>query len=207
MISAMYVGLFGSKEECNHLYPGIIQYYRVETNISINGKFSVQIQLQNISRYLLLIEGKNRVSIISNTSFAVATEGECYFPKVDISNPNLCIPKINCDPSFPNALMHYRSESFWIKSNVIYFCSTTQKANYEWTINYYNQSTNKWVNYSDLLKAEFITRDGKLENYNNLFNSTNIREIYIEKRSLEYGLYTFCLKVTMDGEPGKFLII
>lgn len=186
--------------ECDYLFPDVrTDCQRWGPNFNEVGKASILEMYYWQQRVTQTFKARNRVSSETASVPIVITKSPCDLPKVDIQTPQKCIPDLNCDPTYKNSLSHYKSLDLTVHSRIRINCTSTIIPIFEWDIRYYNESTRKWYNYSDKIHE----RLGK--NSSLLFYGKDITKLQFPQHSFDYGLYEFCLNVSMEDVEGFIL--
>ena len=194
---------WGPPAECTYLYPGHSCQQSSLDLVTNGGKFVFYIEYNRIGRYTLTAKVKNRVSEANSFSILVATKGVCYLPKVDLKSNQKCISGIDCSDKYPGVLTHHKSENLTITADISLNCKSTRTSISDWQIRYYNESSQVWKSAVDELQAKYrvLFANGSDE-FDSQFSALNARTLKIPHHVLQYGLYEFCLNVSMWDEDG-----
>ena len=111
---------------------------------------------------------------------------------------------INCDEKFKTVLKLFRSKEIAISGQVVYKCSATNLAIYEWKIRLLNEPSMTWLILTDEIREKMILSHGNALRYNKMYKGFNIRRIAFPKATLQIGIHEFCLNVTMYQVPGNY---
>lgn len=141
--------------------------------------------------YEATLECKNYVSHTTAIYNTGVTKGPCWWPYVNLTNPNICEPP-NCDPVNPNMRTVQRSEKLIVYSDVIINCTSTKVAYYSWSVFKIDEVFGNETEITDLGGADVY--------------SIGARYLQVEPRVLDYGLYRFELNVSMNELMGMFSI-
>ncbi|XP_055995228.1 uncharacterized protein LOC125649388 [Ostrea edulis] len=154
-------------------------------NITIHNMFMFE------GAYDVTLECKNYVSHTTAIYNTGVTKGQCWWPYVNLTSPNLCQPPA-CDTVDPNMRVVLKSEKLIVYSDVIINCTSTKVAYYSWTVFKINETHGNEVEVTELGDADVY--------------SIGARYLQVEPRVLEYGLYRFELNVSMNELMGMFSV-
>jgi len=187
-----------SLEECNYLFKDVFKScLRWAPEFSSDGNAWFMERYYWIQRIYPLFTARNRVSSFTAKTPLVIVRAPCDLPKVDIKTHQKCVKGISCDEKYVDSLTYYKSKDLLVQSKVKINCSATDVAIFDWKIRFFNETLKEWANYSDLLRIHHK------ENYTILFSGRDVATLSFPKRTIDYGLYEFCLNVTMEDVEGN----
>ncbi|XP_074648069.1 polycystin-1-like protein 2 isoform X2 [Tubulanus polymorphus] len=164
-----------------------------DADLRASGKIGFYNIFHKVAFYTIAATARNYVSNETTENPLTVTKGPCFFPRVDLRNPNRCADAKMCTSSTLNTGVktHYKSEDLLVLSDVRYNCTTTSIGHFTWRAEGIDRNSGLWVNVTDQLEARNVS----------LYTDT-AAPLFIPKRALDYGLYRFILNVSMDNETG-----
>lgn len=154
-------------------------------NITLHSTFILE------GYYTVTMYCQNKVAN-ENFDFRVGvTKGPCWWPYVNVSAPNTCDEPM-CDNDVEGLKTHYKSEKLVVKSDVNINCTATKVAYFWWQVFKVDEATGNETEIIDLNGADVF--------------SIGARQLIIEPRTLDYGLYRFRLNVSMNEVIGMYSI-
>ena len=186
-----------SLSECNELFPEAAPYCDRTVRYFASGSITLSQVYFYIAKYWPKAYARNRVSAKESQTSLIATRDVCYNPKVDVTSRQNCTVGVDCDKRFVGVKSFRMTQYVHVYGNIVYKCRSTYFAMCEWSIRYYNDTTQTWENYSDTLKAQMNESQ-----YNSRFKAFNLHDIFLENMTLAYGLYEVCVNCSMWEEIG-----
>ena len=156
-------------------------------NISVDSTFIFE------GYYDVSLFCQNKVSNTQHDFRVGVTKGPCWWPYVNVSEPNKCIePFCDHDTGIDDLKTHYKSEKLVVKSDVIINCTATKIAYFYWQVFYIDESSMNETEIANLSGADVY--------------SIGARQLILEPRTLDYGLYRIRLNVSMNEVIGMISV-
>lgn len=141
--------------------------------------------------YDVSLKCQNKVSNEGYDFRVGVTKGPCWWPLVNVTEPNTCDEPM-CDPNTPGLKTHYKSLKLIVNSNVVINCTATKIAFFWWQVYKIDENSGNETAIVNLNGADVY--------------SIGARQLVLEPRTLDYGLYRFRLNVSMNEVIGMVTV-